>query len=144
MVAAVSCLLLLLLSSLLRGVAGQCPQRTRIQPGQYLAEVGEVARFQCLDDVSGEAVAGAPRFFKDGVAIAIDGSKYRRSLMHVLDVANVGLADEGNYTCRLEDTSCVSVTLEGYLLGETGRPGALYCTAHGVDSLATIIILVLN
>ena len=135
MVAAVSCLLLLLLGSVLRGVAGQCPQRTRIQPGQFLAEVGETARFQCLDDASGGAVVGGARFFKDGVAITIDGSKYTRPLTHVLNVNNVGLADEGGYTCLLEDTSCVSDTLTGYLLGEIGRPGALSC---GVDSLTAI------
>ena len=47
------------------------------------------------------------------------------------------LQDEGEYTCLLEDTSCVSDTLTGYLLGEIGRPGALSC---GVDSLTTITL----
>ena len=69
--------------------------------------------------------------------ITIDGSKYARPLTHVLNVNNVSLADEGEYTCLLEDTSCVSDTLTGYLLGEIGRPGALSC---GVDSLTTITL----
>ena len=118
------------------GVLRDSVQSEQDPTRQFLAEVRGRAIFLCLDNASDDAVEGGARFFKDGVAITIDGSKYTRPLTHGLNVNNVGLADEGEYTCRLEDTSCVSDTLKGYLLGEVGRrPGALSC---GVDSLATI------
>lgn len=119
MVAVVSRLVLLLLCSLVHSAVGQCPLRTRVTPRQLRLEIGESVLFQCLDD-SSDAAVGAARFFKDGAAITIDGSKYTRPLGHGLNVANVDLTDEGEYTCLPEDNSCSSDTVEGYLLGESG------------------------
>ena len=123
MVAVVSRLVLLLLCSLVPSAVGQCPLRTRVTPGQLQLEIGESALFQCLDS-SSNVVMGEARFLKDGAAITIDGSKYTRPLSHGLQVANVDLTDEGEYTCLPENNSCSSDTVKGYLLGEndTGKP----------------------
>lgn len=120
MVAAAFCLVLLLFSSLVHSTAAQCPQRTRVSPTELLVEIGGMALLQCIvDSSSSETVEGA-RFFRDGVAIIINGSKYTRSLAHGVNVGNIVLADEGEYTCLPEDSSCASDTVMGSLLGEHG------------------------
>ena len=119
MVAAAFCLVLLLFSSLVHSAAAQCPQRTRVSPTELLVDIGEMALLRCIVDSPSETVEGA-RFFRDGVAITIDGSKYTRSLAHGLNVDNIVLEDEGEYTCLPEDSSCASDTVMGSLLGEHG------------------------
>ena len=109
-----------LLASLLSGATGQCPTGTRLTPRAVSAEIGGRVTFRCYDAAT-EANLNDARFFKDGALITIDGSKYANSLSYVLDIDNIELADEGDYTCLPPQSPCGdgASTAIGSLLGES-------------------------